>query len=299
LGNFLVIVVCLVGGVVLSKLKSFPSNAHVGLNAFIFYVSLPALSLRYIPEIDYRLDIIFLVAMPWIVFITAALLFIALGKLFNWHNHLVGCLILCSGLGNTSFVGFPLLKLFYGEEAIKYGILVDQPGTFMVMATFGIFTAIYFQKGKGSFKPIAKKIIQFPPFIAFFLALSLTFIDVPVAVNDVLETLGATLSPLALFSIGTQLKWKTKNFEFWPFSMGLAYKLFLAPLLIYLLYDLLSSTSELIIKTSIVEAAMAPMVTGVLLAIDYKLRPNLTSMFAAIGIPLSLITTWLWYSFLN
>lgn len=299
MSNFLMIILCLVGGVVLSKLKSFPKNAHIGINAFIFYVSLPALSLRYIPNIDYRYEILFPAAMPWIIFILSALLFFVLGKIFNWHKHLVGCLILCCGLSNTSFVGFPLLQLFYGDEALKYGILADQPGSFMVMATLGIFTAIYFQQGKGSFKPVTKKIIKFPPFIAFLLALCLTFVDVPSSLNQVFETLGSTLSPLALFSIGTQLTWQTKNFEFLPFSLGLMYKLFLAPLVIYLVYSLLANPQELIIKVSIVEAAMAPMITGVLLAIEYKLIPNLASMFAAVGIPLSLLTTWLWYLFLG
>ncbi|MFD0931091.1 AEC family transporter [Psychroflexus salinarum] len=299
MSNFILIVLCLIVGVLLSKLKTFPPRAHEGINAFIFYVSLPALSLRYIPNIDYRYEILFPALMPWIVFGLAAVLFLVLGKIFDWHKHLIGCLILCCGLGNTSFVGFPLLKLFYGDEAIKYGILADQPGSFMVMATLGIFAAVYFQEGRGNFKPIAKKIIHFPPFIAFIVSLLLTFVEVPNTLNQVFETLGSTLSPLALFSIGTQLTWKTKNFEFWPFGAGLLYKLFLAPLIIFLVYNQLSNSSDLIIKVSIVEAAMAPMITGVLLAIEYKLRPNLASMFAAIGIPLSLLTTYLWFSFLG
>lgn len=299
MSNFILIIVCLIGGVFLSKLKSFPPNAHKGINAFIFYVSLPALSLRYIPHIDYRYEILFPALMPWLVFIIAAALFLSLGRIFNWHNHLIGCLILCCGLGNTSFVGFPLLKLFYGDRSIPFGILADQPGSFMVMATLGIFTAVYFQEGRGNFKPIARKIIQFPPFIAFLVALLLTFVDVPKTLNDVFETLGSTLSPLALFSIGTQLTWKTKNFEFWPFSIGLVYKLFMAPLIIFMIYSKLASPQDLIIKVSIIEAAMAPMITGVLLAIEYKLRPNLASMFAAVGIPLSILTTWLWFSFLG
>lgn len=299
MGNFLLIVLCLVGGILLSKTKNFPAKAHLGINAFIFYVSLPALSLRYIPNIDYKVEILYPALMPWMVFFLAAVLFISLGKLLGWHKHLVGCLILCCGLGNTSFLGFPLLTFFYGEESLKYGILADQAGSFMVMSTLGIFTALYFQYGKGNSKEIGAKILRFPPFIAFIIALGLTFIDVPDGLNIAFEKLGSTLSPLALFSIGTQLTWKTKNFEFLPFSIGLTYKLLAAPLLIYLLYIQLIGEINLVLQVSVVEAAMAPMITGVLLATEYKLRPNLASMFAAIGIPLSLLTTYLWFFYLG
>ncbi len=299
MGNLLLIIFCFTAGFGLSKLKQFPKNAHVGINAFIFYVSLPALSLRFIPEINFNLQILFPVLMPWLVFGMSLILFVGLGKLLNWHKSLVGCLILCCGLGNTSFVGFPLLELFYGKEALQYGILADQPGSFMVMSTLGIFTAIYYSGGNANWKQLGLKIIKFPPFLAFILALFLNFVEVPTAIHFTLEQLGATLSPLALFSIGTQLQWESKYLEIKNLSIGLIYKLMLAPLLIYLIYLPIANPTSLIFKVSILEAAMAPMVTGILLAIEYKLKPNLASMFAAIGIPISLLTTWYWYWYLG
>lgn len=299
MGNLLLIIISFTAGFLLSKLKHFPKNSHKGINAFIFYISLPALSLRYIPEIDYNIEIIFPVIMPWLVFIFGAVLFITIGKILNWSKQLIGCLVLCCGLGNTSFVGFPLLELFYGKESIRYGILADQPGSFMVMSTIGIFAAVYFSNGKANWKQIGIKIFKFPPFIAFVIALFLSFVEMPTLVNFTLEKLGATLSPLALFSIGTQLKWKSEFLELKPIGIGLLYKLGLAPLVIYLLYLPYTDSSGLVFKVSIMEAAMAPMITGILLAIEYKLKPNLASMFAAIGIPLSLLTTWIWYLLMN
>jgi predicted permease len=48
---------------------------------------------------------------------------------------LTGCLILTAGLGNTSFLGFPIIEALYGQEGMKTAILVDQPGTFVVLST--------------------------------------------------------------------------------------------------------------------------------------------------------------------
>lgn len=297
--NLLIIAIPFFAGLFLSKLKQFPKNTHVGVNAFIFYVSFPALSIRYIPQIDFDMAILYPVLMPWLVFVFAALLFVCLGKLLGWSKPLVGCLILCCGLGNTSFVGFPLLQLYYGASSIQYGILADQPGTFMVMSTLGIFAAVYFSNGDANWKQIGSKILRFPPFIAFILALLLSNVYIPDAINIALAQLGATLSPLALFSIGTQLKWKSDFADGKPLALGLIYKLILAPILIYLLYLPFADTSQLIFKVSVLEAAMAPMITGVLIAIEYKLKPDLAGMFAAVGIPISMFTTWLWFVYMG
>lgn len=297
--NLLLIAISFFAGLFLSKLKQFPKNTHLGINAFIFYVSFPALSIRYIPEMEFNLEIMYPILMPWIIFIMAVLLFTAFGKIFSWSKAVIGCLILCCGLGNTSFIGFPLLQLYYGKEAIKYGILADQPGTFMVMSTLGIFAAVYFSNGSASKETILFKILKFPPFMAFIVALLFSFIEIPTTVNLALEQLGATLSPLALFSIGTQLKWNFNTTAIRPLGLGLLYKLILAPVFIYMLYFIVVDRTQLIFKVSVIEAAMAPMITGIILAIEYKLKPDIATMFAAIGIPLSMFTTWLWFLFLR
>jgi predicted permease len=49
------------------------------------------------------------------------------------------------------------------------------------------------------------------------------------------------------------------------------------------------------IDVSIMESAMAPMITGAILASNYGLKPKLSSMMIGIGIPLSLLTVAFWY----
>ena len=73
-------------------------------------------------------------------------------------------------MGNTSFVGFPVIEALYGKKGLETAIIVDQPGTFVVMATLGIIVASIYSKGTPNPKSIASKILLFPPFIAFFLA---------------------------------------------------------------------------------------------------------------------------------
>ncbi|MFD0779500.1 hypothetical protein ACFQZF_14505 [Flavobacterium myungsuense] len=43
------------------------------------------------------------------------------------------------------------------------------------------------------------------------------------------------------------------------------------------------------------ESAMAPMITGTILAANYGLKPKLSTMMIGIGIPMSFITLAFWY----
>ena len=47
------------------------------------------------------------------------------------------------------------------------------------------------------------------------------------------------------------------------------------------------------------EAAMAPMITAVILASAYGLKPKLAGMMIGVGIPLSFATIAIWYYILN
>jgi predicted permease len=55
----------------------------------------------------------------------------------------------------------------------------------------------------------------------------------------------------------------------------------------------------LILDVSVMEAAMAPMITGSIIAITHDLEPKLASLLVGIGIPLSFFTLGIWYFILR
>ncbi len=86
------------------------------------------------------------------------------------------------------------------------GILIDQLGTYLVLSTVGIVVASIYAQGAASVREIVGRIASFPPFIAVVLALALMPVEYPAWLTDVLRRLGDTLSPLALVSVGLQLR---------------------------------------------------------------------------------------------
>ena len=227
----------------------------------------------------------------------STLFFWTLGKLFGWSRKLVGCLILTAGLGNTAFIGFPVIEAIYGTEGLKTAILIDQPGTFVVLSTFGIALAAIFSKGQPNIKVISKKILLFPPFIMFFLALLLNVLgySFPEDIKEVFQRLGSTVTPLALVSVGMQLRIERQS-KHWGFlALGLFFQLVLAPLLIYVLYVQVLGVRGQLAQISVMEAAMAPMITASIVAASYGLKPRLANMMIGFGIPISFLTLAVWY----
>lgn len=285
----------------MQRLAAFPKNGHLALNQFVIFVALPALALYYIPKISISANLLYPLAIAWVGFGLSFLFFYTIGKRLGWPNRLIGCLIITAGLGNTSFVGFPIIQALYGEEGLKTAIMVDQPGTFVVMATLGLITAAIFAKGDANPKQIAAKILLFPPFIAFVVACIMNVLkfDFSDHLQTVFQKLGATVTPVALVSVGLQLK-VDKESQHWKFlRLGLLFKLIITPAIFFLLYRIILGGKGLAVDVSIMESAMAPMITGAILASNYGLKPKLSSMMVGIGIPLSFATLTFWYFILN
>jgi predicted permease len=299
--NIILLFLCLILGVLFQRVKHFPVNASHTLNQFVIYVSLPALALYYIPKITLSFSLLYPLGIAWLGFGLSFIFFYALGSYFKWSKKLIGCLVLTAGLGNTSFVGFPIIEALYGSEGLKTAIIVDQPGSFVVVTTLGILVAASFSRGNLSSSEILMKIIKFPPFIAFIIALLCTFFsfDFPNVLQNTFLRIGNTVTPIALVAVGLQLKIDTKS-RHWSFlTLGLFFKLLLMPAFFFLLYRKILGGKGIEIDVSIMEASMAPMITGAILASNYGLKPKLSSTMVGIGIPVSLITSALWYYFLK
>lgn len=296
--NFLLIGICLFAGFLTKKYKALPENSYKAVNAWVINIALPAVALKYIPEIQWNLSLILPLIMPLIVWTGSYFFVILLNRYYTFSPGTRAALILTAGLGNTSFLGFPLTEAYYGDAGLQIAILCDQ-ACFIVMATFGIITATKASNG-GTFKagPILKKILLFPPFIAFCLAFLLPPFLSFEPVEPILTHLGSTLVPLALFSVGLQLKLRTWREDVRLISYALSYKLFLAPLIVLLIIVSFDLTG-LVAKVTVFEAAMAPMVTGTIIATEYNLNPKLANIILSIGIPISLITSAFWYLILQ
>jgi malate permease and related proteins len=294
LNNLILLVLCFAGGILLRRLGRMPDNAPATLNSFIIHVSLPALTLLYIHQLRLSGDVILVGLMAWLVFILSAGVFWLAGRWLHLPRATVGALMLTGGLGNTSFLGLPMVEAYFGKGGLPVAIVADQLGSFFVLSILGVTVAGIYSAGRPSVGEIARRILLFPPFISLMVALLLIPVEFAGWFNTLLARLGDTLAPLALLSVGLQLRLSHAAEHKRELALGLSFKLLLAPLAIYLLYVLALGAHGPAIRVTVFEAAMPPMITGAIVATEHGLNPSLSSSMVAVGLLLSFITLYGW-----
>ena len=282
--SFFVIILPLAIGYIFSKGKIFDDKAPIILNQFLIYIALPALVLLKIPTIKIDSNVLTPIIISWIVMLSSAFLIVILSKIMNFARDVTGSLLLVAVLGNTSFLGIPMVTSYLGNGALPYIVIYDQIGTFLALATYGtLIVSLYTNSNGFSIRDIVRKVITFPPFIALVFALLVGDFKYPSAIIKTFEMLSATIVPLALVSVGLQLQLKLPNGTLKPFSVALITKLLFAPLVAVLLCKIFGF-SGFAVDVSILESAMGPMITAGVVASMAGLAPRLSASIVGYGI---------------
>lgn len=280
--------------------KSIHPDAHKGINTWVLYLALPAVSFKYLPKVHWSYEMLFPIIGTLFIAVGSMIFMKYYSRYKSYSERSRRTLELISGYSNTSFIGFPLISAFFGEEMLSIAIICDQT-MFLGLSTLGIIAAL---KGGSrnsdgvSARFILNRLITFPPLVGCIAALLLSsFLDLSVA-EPFFDKLAATVGPLALFSVGLQLK-----FNGWlklrsQIAMSMLYKLVLAPLLLFGLALIIGLKGD-IAKITIFEAAMPTLVTSSIIAEQFKLNTKLTNITIGISIIVSLFTLGIWFLILN
>lgn len=266
---------------------------------YVIYLIMPAIILLRVPH--FAIDDIpwYLAALAWGQVLFAAACVLAIAKLLNWSRELTGAMLMVAALGNTSFLGFPATELFFGKDALAQAIIYDQLGMFIALSLYGsIVISLYgdsteenSSSNKKTIGNVIKKIITFPPFVALCIAI---FFIQPEHIQKfswlekALELIAITLLPVIMFIIGLYLRFYIPKQDRLPMSIGLTIKMLLVPLTSIIIGKLVG-IETLTYKVSIFEAAMPPMMTAGILAMQANLRPRLSSAMISIGLLIALV----------
>ena len=298
MANIVLLAVCLLMGMFLRRTGRLPVTTLAALNGYVIYVALPAAAIRYLHDLKLESTLLLTALMAWLLFGAGWAIFAGLARVLRLSRQTTGALVLVGGLGNTSFVGLPMIEAWYGKEFLGIGILADQLGSFLVLSTLGVLAATLYSSGEASLREMARKVVLFPPFQALCLALLLKPVPFPPLVMTVLQKLADTLAPVALVSVGFQLVFGNVRALATPLTIGLGYKLLLGPALIALLYIGVLGVNGPVLQVTLFEAAMPPMITAGIVAADHDLEPQLVALLLGIGIPFSFLTLAGWWQLL-
>lgn len=146
-------------------------------------------------------------------------------------------------LGNTGFMGYPVVQAILGPAALPLAVIYEQTHSFVVFSTW-----------------IHKNLRSFinPPLVAMLLALLLKPVALPQFVTDACKLVGNSTSPLAMLFVGLNVE-----MEFtWRSLLPAGIKLVLVPAMALALTLVLPVTGD-IRSAFIIQSAMPTMVASV------------------------------------
>jgi predicted permease len=278
--------------------KLFIKDNSKALVDFVIYFSLPAMVFIKIYPLTLDLKILNLIIMFNAIIIITLFLTYFIGKFFKFDKKTLATFIVVGTFGNTSFVGFSYIDAFYGQDYVVYALIYDLFGSFLLVVSLG---TIIINWGSGEvvkFKAMTKKVIFFPPIIMFFITIFLKMFPVPHFVINTAEAIGATLVPIAMIAIGMKLELKNIFYKFKTTTLLLSVKMFLMPILVMIGFSLFYNLDETWSKVTILEVAMPPMTTAVILAIQGGLDERLAINSLVLGVLISLLSVTGFYFYL-
>lgn len=292
--SFLLLLICLALGVLAARYGRPPDGLVPGLNWWLINIALPAMVFELVPRLHFDLHMLYLVLSQWLVFAGAWLVFAWLGRRLQWSRARTGALILVAGLGNTSFIGYPLIEALRGRDGLAYAIVADQAGCFIALAAGGIVVASIYAGLRPQPAQIARRVLLFPAFVALVSGIVVGALGGwPLLADAILGRIAGTLTPLALFVVGLRFRLHLGRQQIVAVSLGLGYKLLLIPALILSL-GLLCGVHGLPLTIAVLQSAMAPMVSAAILADQYQLDPPVANTLLGAGTLLAFITVPLW-----
>jgi len=283
---FLVIVMLTLGKV-FAHSSRLPQNTPEVINRLVIWLLLPALVLKAVHGLQFRAELLVLAITPWLLALLTVLMVFLLARLFAWRREVIGCLLLCVALGNTAFLGYPMVEATLGHDALAYAVVYDQLGSFILLSSFGlIVVALYGGATRPSVLMVIRKILTFPSFAALLIGLMPW--QRPALIEGLIETLAGMLVPMAMFAVGFQLKLVPSRAYAAPLAAGLGLKLLILPAVAYAIATV-AGADAMIRAVNTLQSAMPAMITAGALATDAKLAPELAAALVGYGILIAVL----------
>jgi predicted permease len=284
------------------QLGKAPPDLAPRLNWWVLNIALPALVLDLIPSVKMDSHLWFMPVAMWLVFLGGWAFAALIGRALGWSNARIGATALAAGLGNTALVGFPLIEMLRHKEALPFAALSDQLGCSIALAVGGITIAAIYGGGKPQPRVIFRRVLLFPPFLALVAGVIIGAFggwhpdggaSPPegwrVIAEGFVARIGATLTPVALFSIGLNFTLRMSRERLGAASLAMGWKLAIAPALIFAL-GMVVGAKGLVLAVAVLQAGMAPMASVPILCQQYNLETEVANAALGVGLAISLVT---------
>lgn len=157
------LILCLLLGIFVRRFITFPEQLIPSVNWWLISIALPCVILTLIPHTRFDSSSLFPVLSMWLVFLGALILAVLARRVAGWSREVCGVIILVAGIGNTSFMGYPIISGYYGAEGLKTAVIADQLGSFIILSTVGVIVMALCSGNQVSLRQVSKGLSLFLP----------------------------------------------------------------------------------------------------------------------------------------
>ncbi|MEB3829063.1 AEC family transporter [Phormidium sp. CCY1219] len=295
--------------------RFLPSVVPLYLGKFLFWAGIPIAVVGFVRRSDLSGAIWLAPAIAWVAILLGAFLSWGWLKIMgkrpenssdadalpepaeeSWNTPRQGSFLLSSMVGNTGYMGYPVILALFGDRYFAWALFYDLLGT--VVGAYGLGVVLAAEFGEGGHKSpgeLALAIVKTPTL--WGLGLGLLIRDVPLfpPLEQSLASFGRLAIAASLVLLGMRLSQLHNWSSIKPASVSLAIKMLLVPLALGIglfLFDLPSAPHLILV----LQMGMPPAFATLVIAEAYNLDRDLTVTALALGSMgfLLLLPFWLW-----
>ena len=192
---------------------------------------------------------------------------------------------------NSGNYGAPVAMFAFGAIGFQYAVIFMVIHAFL-MNTIGIFIASYGSEKTTSIKDSLMRVIKMPVLYGFLFGVlfQLLNIELPSTIQDGISLVGSASIPTVMLILGMQLaEIKPQKFELKYVNTVTIFRMLISPLLAVVLVNFMP-VNDMIKNVYILLAAMPIAANTTLLAVQFNVKPDLTSFTTLVTTLLSLLT---------
>jgi malate permease and related proteins len=309
--NLLKLYIPLVGWVGLGLILGYrlPKTIPPYLGKFLFWVGVPFSIMVFLRQADLSGNVWVAPAVAW----TAIALGAGLGwiwinryycdrrltsqkqKLLVWSKPTQGSFLLAAMVGNTGYLGYPVILTLVGTKYFAWAIFYDTLGSTLGAYGLGAVLAAQFGMSAQSHQLLLLAILKNPALWSFWLGLGLRSVALPFAIEQTFHLGAWAVIALSLLLLGMRLSQLTSWKSVKQASVSLSIKMLIVPLIVGISLPWLGVTGwpHLVL---VLQSAMPPAFATLVLTEAYDLDRELTVTALAMGsiATLLLLPIWLW-----
>ena len=272
-----------------------PQRIPALLGKFLFWIGVPLSIIGFLQQADLHAGVWVAPIVAWIAIALSASFACLWLKRSPLSKPAKGSFLLSAMVGNTGYLGYPIVLALVGEKFFAWAVLYDTIGSTLGAYGLGAALAARFGGKSRNSSEFLLAVLKNPALWSFWIGLGLRSIALPLAITTVLRGCAWTMVAIALLLLGMRLSQIPSGLSFRSAAVSLSIKMLIVPLLVGLAlpYFGIHGAPRLVL---VLQMAMPPAFATLVLTEAYDLDRELTVTALAIGsiLLLLLLPVWLW-----